>query len=221
MVWQRGQPVMELTRPTLRGRQLFLKRGLDLTCAGLGLVLLSPLLLFIAAAVWLESPGAIIFGHRRLGKNGAVFQCLKFRSMRLDAEEVLRSDPDLYAEYVRNNYKLPEHRDPRLTRIGRILRRSSLDELPQLFNVIKGEMSLVGPRPIVPEELDEYGHGAPVFLSLKPGMTGAWQVNGRSKVGYPHRADIELEYVRKWSIALDLTILVKTVPAVVGRWGAH
>ena len=141
--------------------------------------------------------------------------------MRADAEARLRADPPLYQEYVRNNYKLPEGTDPRLTWVGRWLRRLSLDEIPQLINVLTSEMSLVGPRPIVPDELDEYRSSAAVFLSLKPGMTGAWAVNGRSHVSYPDRADMELEYVRNWSLGRDLRILLMTAPAVVRRRGAH
>ncbi len=220
-VWRAGQALVELTRPALKGRQLFLKRLLDLVGSAFWLTALSPLIALIYIAIKLESRGPAIFGHSRLGMNGRVFNCLKFRSMRVDAEARLQSNPELYAEYVGNNYKLPDRKDPRLTRVGRFLRRTSLDELPQLFNVLRGEMSLVGPRPIVPEELGEYGPGAAVFLSLKPGMTGAWGVNGRSQVGYPHRADMELEYVRNWSLARDLRILLMTAPAVVARRGAH
>ena len=221
LVWRRGAPLIELSRPTLRGRQLFLKRMLDLGGSGLGLLIVAPLMLAIAAAVKLESKGPAVFWHRRLGKNGRVFSCYKFRSMRADAEERLRADPALYEAYVRNHYKLSEERDPRLTRIGRFLRRTSLDELPQLINVFKGEMSLVGPRPIVPEELGQYGQAAGVFLSLKPGMTGAWAVNGRSRVGYPSRADIELDYVRQWSLGRDLSILLRTFRTVLVGAGAE
>ncbi len=220
-VWRGGQALVELTRPTLKGSHLLLKRIVDVIGAAVALVLLSPVLGLVALAVKLESRGSAIFGHRRVGLNGHSFDCYKFRSMHPDAEQRLRSDPALYAEYVSNDFKLLGDRDPRLTRVGRFLRRTSLDELPQLINVLKGEMSLVGPRPIVPEEIDVYGHGAPVFLSLKPGITGAWQTNGRSDVGYPLRADIELEYVRSWSLARDLWILVKTFPAVLARRGAH
>ncbi len=221
MVWRQGQPLIELSRPALHSRQLFLKRTLDVVVSALGLLLLLPLFGVLALAVTLESRGAAIFGHRRLGRNGQKFHCYKFRSMHGDADVRLRSDAALYAEYLANDYKLPEARDPRLTKIGRWLRRTSLDELPQLVNVLRGEMSLVGPRPIVPEEIDEYGQGAPAFLSLKPGITGAWQINGRSHVGYPERADIELEYVRNWSLGRDLWILIKTIPAVLMQHGAH
>ena len=220
-IWRNGQMLIELTRPTLRGRQFFLKRVLDLVLTSVALVLLAPLFGAIALAVRLESPGPIFFGQSRLGQNGGRFRCLKFRSMHRDAEARLNADPLLKRKYVKNNYKLPEEEDPRLTRVGRFLRKTSLDELPQLFNVLKGDMSLVGPRPIVPQELEEYGAAAPVFLSLKPGITGAWQVDGRSTVGYPDRADIEVEYVRAWSLGRDLLILLRTVPAVLARRGAH
>ncbi len=221
LAWRDGEPLIELSRPALKSRQLFLKRTLDVVGAGLGLVVLAPLFGVIALAVRLGSRGPAIFAHERLGKNGRSFRCYKFRSMHVDAHARLRRDDALYAEYVANNFKLPEEADPRLTPIGRFLRRTSLDELPQLINVLRGDMSLVGPRPIVTEEIDHYGHGGPAFLSLQPGMTGAWQINGRSQVGYPQRADIELDYVRNWSLGGDIAILLKTVPVVLGRRGAH
>jgi len=216
-----GQALVELTAPTLKVGHIILKRCLDLIGSGLGLVVVAPLCALIGTAIKLESRGPVIFGHRRLGQNGRSFKVYKFRSMHADAEQRLRSDPALYARYVANNYKLPEDEDPRLTRMGRVLRKTSLDELPQLLNVWKGEMSLVGPRPIVPEELGEYGRGGASFLSLKPGITGAWQVSGRSRVGYPDRADIELDYVRNWSLGRDLQIIARTLPAVVAARGAH
>ena len=219
-VWRRGQPIVELSAPSLKVSQLFLKRLLDLIGSGLGLIVLAPLFAMIGIAIKLDSRGPILFGHRRLGLNGRAIRCWKFRSMHRDAEQRLRSDESLYARYVANNYKLPVDEDPRLTRLGRFLRKTSLDELPQLVNVLTGDMSLVGPRPIVMEELRQYGHGAAVFLSLRPGMTGAWQVNGRSAIGYPDRAAIELEYARNLSLARDLAILVKTIPAVLRRRGA-
>lgn len=220
-VWRNGQPLVALTRPALKGRQLLLKRALDLTVSLSGLVVLAPVFAAIWAAIKLDSRGSGVFGHARLGLNARVFRCLKFRSMHMDAEGRLRADLPLYGEYMRNNYKLPEGRDPRLTRVGRWLRRLSLDELPQLVNVARGDMSLVGPRPIVPDELSQYGPGAATFLSLKPGMTGAWAVNGRSRVGYPHRADIELDYVRQWSLGRDLWILLRTFRTVLVGEGAE
>jgi lipopolysaccharide/colanic/teichoic acid biosynthesis glycosyltransferase len=127
----------------------------------------------------------------------------------------------LRAEYVRNNYKLAPDRDPRITRVGRVLRKWSLDEFPQLVNVIRGEMSLVGPRPLVLEELGEYGNRAPTLLSLHPGMTGAWAISGRSDLGYPERCSFELGYVGNWSFGADMAILARTVPAVLLSRGAH
>ena len=221
LVWRHGQPFIELRAAALRAHQLFAKRALDLVVSSLMLVALAPVMIAVALAVRLDSPGPIVFGQRRLGRHGRVFRCFKFRSMRRDAEEVLRADPALYAEYVRNDYKLAPDRDTRITRVGRFLRRSSLDELPQLWNVLRGEMSLVGPRPIVLDELQHYGREQPLFLSLPPGVTGAWQVNGRSSVAYPDRAAVELEYVRKWNLGSDLRILFQTVPAVFAQRGAH
>src|SRR5581483_4564272 len=138
MVWREGQPLIELSRPALKSQQMVLKRLLDLAGAIAGVVILAPLFLLVGLAVKLESQGPAIFGHQRLGLNGQSFRCYKFRSMRSDADARLRSDPDLYMQYVTNHYKLPEERDPRLTRVGRFLRKTSLDELPQLFNVLTG-----------------------------------------------------------------------------------
>jgi len=131
--------------------------------------------------------------------------------MRRDAEEILRRDPVLYEEYVRNHFKIPDDRDPRTTRLGRFLRRTSLDELPQLINVLRGEMSLVGPRPIVAAELEQYGKAADLLVSVRPGLTGAWAVAGRRVVGYPERCALELSYVRHWTLSADAIILAKTV----------
>ena len=219
--WRDGLPLVQLTRPALRGQQLFLKRLLDLLGSVVGLVILSPILAAIWVLVRLDSKGPGVFAQPRLGRNGRTFKCLKFRSMHADAEERLRSDPALYAEYVANNYKLPAERDPRHTGLGRFLRRTSLDELPQLVNVLRGQMSLVGPRPIVPDEIQQYRTWGALFLSLKPGITGAWAVNGRSSVTYPDRADLELNYVRSWSLVRDIGILLRTIPVVVRRVGAH
>jgi len=216
-----GRSMVELTRASLQAWQVTLKRLVDLGGATMGLLLLSPFFVTIAALVKLSSRGPVIFGHPRLGARGRLFNCYKFRSMLPDADAILRSDVHLYRMYVENDYKLPAERDPRLTPTGRLLRKYSLDELPQLFNVLLGQMSLVGPRPIVPEEIDHYGHTAPLFLSLRPGMTGNWAVSGRSEVGYPDRVNMELEYVRQWSLLGDVAILLRTVPAVIRRRGAH
>jgi exopolysaccharide production protein ExoY len=181
------------------------------------LIVMAPLLLAIGLAVRLESPGGAIFRQVRVGRGRRRFQILKFRTMRPDAEEVLRSDPALYDLYVHNNFKIPEALDPRVTRIGRVLRRTSLDELPQLWNVLRGDMSLVGPRPIVPREIDHYGHVAPVFLRARPGLTGEWVASGHESIGYPARAEVELDYVRQWSLRRDWEILGRTASAVLRR----
>ncbi|HET7553122.1 MAG TPA: sugar transferase [Gemmatimonadaceae bacterium] len=221
IVWRRGQPFIMLRRVGLRWQQLVLKRLLDITVSAIALVILSPLMLLIAAAVRLESKGPAFFKQRRVGRHGRSFGCFKFRSMYTDAEKRLRDDPQLYRMYVENDYKLPEEVDTRVTRVGRFLRQTSLDELPQLWNVLKGEMSLVGPRPIVPNEIRHYNGEATLLLTLQPGITGAWQVSGRSTLQYPERATVELEYVEQWSLLSDLWILLRTVPAVLTRRGAH
>jgi lipopolysaccharide/colanic/teichoic acid biosynthesis glycosyltransferase len=221
LVRRNGESLVELVRPELKASQLVLKRLLDLTGAIMGLVLFAPVFALVWLAIKLDSPGPGWFVQLRIGRNGRVFRCFKFRTMYPDAEVRLRENPSLYAEYVRNNYKLPEGQDPRITRVGRIVRRWSLDELPQLVNVVMGQMSLVGPRPLVIDELGEYGHRAPALLSLHPGMTGAWAIAGRSTVGYPERCLLELSYVRHWSIWADLRILCLTVPLVLRARGAH
>ena len=198
------------------------KRTMDIVGAIIGLILTSPLF-FIISIFYLfgDSKGPIFFKQIRVGKNGKKFYIYKFRSMLVKAEEKLKADKELYEKYLRNNYKLEPHEDPRITNLGRFLRKTSLDEIPQLINVLKGEMSLVGPRPVVEEELKEYGMEVSKFLSVKPGITGYWQVSGRSEVGYPERVDVELFYVYNQSLLLDIVILVKTVFMVLLRKGAY
>jgi len=185
------------------------------------LVFLSPLILLIAAVVKLTSRGPVLFAQQRYGKHKRLFVMYKFRTMKVEAEAALRRDPQLYQEYVQNNFKLAEGRDPRVTAIGHFLRKSSLDELPQLWNVLRGDMSIVGPRPIVPDEMDHYGAVASLLLALKPGLTSMWVVEGRSAVGYPRRAALELMYVRDWSLRRDLWILLRTLPAILRGSGAY
>lgn len=196
------------------------KRAIDIVSAGFLLLLLGPLMFLIAVVVRWTSPGPALFRQCRVGKNGRLFEILKFRTMREDAEVALASNPTLYATYVENDYKLPLERDLRITPIGRWLRRTSLDELPQLINVIRGEMSLVGPRPIVPDELVHYGSRASVLCSVPPGLTGAWQVLGRSELRYPERCNVELHYVNTWSLWNDTIIAFRTIRAVLSRRGA-
>ncbi len=220
-IWVRGVPLFMMTAPSLRASQFVLKRALDIVGSLALLVFFAPLMLGIGLAVKLTSPGPVFFRHRRAGLGGEFFELLKFRSMWADAEAFLQEDHELYHRYAENDYKLPEDEDPRVTRVGRFLRKTSLDELPQLLNVLKGDLSLVGPRPVVEPELEMYSGFIPTLLSVKPGMTGAWQVSGRSDVGFPARAEMDLEYVRNWSIIQDLWILFMTVPTVLARRGAH
>ena len=200
----------------------FVKRAIDLFVALAGGLLISPLLILIALFVKLDSPGRVFYGHTRIGQGGRKFKAWKFRSMVEDAdralEEYLAKRPDLREEWERD-HKLKN--DPRVTRVGRILRKLSLDELPQLWNVIKGEMSLVGPRPIVQEELTKYGDKGALYLKVKPGMTGLWQVSGRNDTSYKERVELDVYYVRNWSIWLDLYILARTVWVVIFGKGAY
>jgi exopolysaccharide biosynthesis polyprenyl glycosylphosphotransferase len=221
VIKQDGQPLLELRPVVLRAEQLLVKRAVDIVGSLFLLVLLAPVLAVIAVLVALDSPGPVVFSQRRLGRFGRPIRCYKFRSMFVDAEARLFADPALFRRYVEHDYKLPASIDTRITRVGRFLRRMSLDELPQLWNVLKGEMSLVGPRPIVPDEIHHYNGEGPLLLSLKPGITGQWQVSGRSAVAYPARAAVELEYVEGWSLWRDLGIMLRTLPAVLAARGAH
>lgn len=216
-----GEPCFEIRPIGFRAPQLVAKRLTDLLGSSVLLVLLSPLYLALAIAVRLASPGPIFFGQVRLGRHGVPFRCYKFRSMCIDAEARLKADPALHAAYIANDFKLPPDVDPRITPIGRWMRRTSLDELPQIWNVFLGQMSMVGPRPIVPDELAHYHIEAPRLLLAKPGMTGLWQVSGRSDVGYPERADLELSYVENWSFVGDLALVWRTIRVVLTGRGAH
>lgn len=198
-----------------------IKRAIDVVGATIGLTLLSPVIAAVSALIMLDSPGPVLFSHQRLGKGGCRFNCLKFRSMRVDAERALLDDETLRERYIANSYKIPTDQDPRVTRIGRFLRKTSLDEVPQLWNVLMGDMSLVGPRPIIDEEAQHYEDTLEELLSVRPGLSGAWAVHGRSRVGYPERATIELEYARQWTVFGDLRILLRTPWAVVTGRGVE
>lgn len=166
--------------------------------------------------------GSIFFKQERLGLHGKKFKIIKFRSMVENAEEVLKSNKELYQKYIDNGYKLPAGEDPRLTSIGDFIRKSSIDEFPQFVNILKGDMSFIGPRPIIEEEIQEYkGSNKDKFLSVKPGATGYWQVSGRSNVSYPDRCDIELYYVDNMSLLLDLKILLNSFVKVIFKTGAY
>ena len=186
------------------------------------LICISPLLAYIAYRIKKEDPGPVIFKHMRVGKNGKSFPCYKFRSMCVDAkqmlEKYLRENPEARMEWERD-FKLKN--DPRVTPIGEFLRRTSLDELPQIFNVLKGEMSLVGPRPIVQEEVPRYGIHIKKYYSVKPGITGLWQVSGRSDISYSERVALDVEYVVNRSFLKDIQILIKTFDVVFRKKGAY
>jgi len=201
---------------------LVAKRMLDVIGATMGLVVLLPIVLAVALAVRLDSRGPVLYRHTRVGRDGRLFRLAKFRTMEPNADtllaDLLAEHPE-YREEWEARQKLPH--DPRVTRVGRFLRRSSLDELPQLWNVIRGDMSLVGPRPVTHQELEKFGAVAPVVLSVRPGLTGQWAVSGRSHIDYDERVVMEFSYVMRWSFVDDLRILVRTVPAVLRGHGAH
>ena len=213
---------LEVRQRLLLASPRILKRVMDVAIAAVGGLLISPLLAAIAILIKMDSPGAVLYGHTRIGQGGRRFIAWKFRSMVVDAdrvlEEYLAKRPELYEEWERD-HKLKN--DPRVTRVGRILRKLSLDELPQLWNVIKGEMSLVGPRPIVQDELAKYGDKGTFYLKVRPGMTGLWQVSGRNDISYEERVELDVYYVRNWSVWLDLYILARTVWVVLFGKGAY
>jgi len=201
---------------------LFIKRCIDIIGALIGLIISSPIFILVSIMyLFGESKGPVFFKQQRYGKNGKLFYIYKFRSMVVNANEKLKQNKELYKKYIKSNYKLEQDEDPRITNLGRFLRKTSLDEIPQFINVLKGDMSLVGPRPIVEEELFEYKDKKEDFLSVKPGMTGYWQVSGRSNIGYPERVNIELYYVYKQSLLFDIKILIKTVLVVFLKKGAY
>lgn len=192
------------------------KRALDFTAAACGLFFLLPALITVALVIKLSDGGPVLFSHPRLGRSGRFFNCLKFRSMKVDAAErlaaLLVSDPAAAKEW-REMQKL--RKDPRVTPLGLFLRKTSIDELPQLWNVLMGDMSLVGPRPITRAELERYGRERRYYLLVRPGITGLWQVTGRSNASYDRRVQLDRQYVERWTLAGDIGILLKTIPAVL------
>ena len=199
-----------------------LTRTLNIFVALIALFLLAPLMLLVSCAIYISDPGPILFGHRRLGRGGETFRCWKFRSMVVDAEarlaDLLASDPQAKAEWLCDR-KL--RNDPRISGIGHFLRKSSLDELPQLFNVLAGQMSLVGPRPIVEDEIPLYGRYFEDYCSVLPGITGLWQVSGRNNVSYRRRVALDVFYARSRNFWLDCRLLAVTVPAVLLAKGSY
>lgn len=197
------------------------KRVFDICVATIGLIFLSPVLLSLFVLVRIQDGGPALFAHSRVGKNGKIFRCYKFRSMVVDAQQkldtLLASDPAAADEWARDQ-KL--RKDPRVTALGRFIRKSSLDELPQLLNILKGEMSVVGPRPIIQDELARYGDYDLDYLSVTPGVTGLWQVSGRNDVSYDERVQMDVAYARSWTVLGDVWITLKTFPAVLLSRGA-
>lgn len=198
------------------------KRIFDIIVSIFGLIVLSPLFILISLMIKMTSKGPIFFGHKRLGKDGKIFRCWKFRTMVLNAEEILQKwleeRPEIKAEFEKD-FKLKD--DPRITKIGNFLRKTSLDELPQLWNVVIGNMSLVGPRPVVEKEIEKYGEYGPVMLRALPGVTGMWQTSGRNDIDYKDRIELDMYYIKNWSVWLDIVVILKTIPAVLKRKGAY
>ncbi len=196
----------------------FVKRFFDIVLASIGMIVLSPIFLIISLAIKLESKGPIFFKHTRIGKDGKIIKIYKFRSMVNNAEDMIKEfTPEQMKEY-RENYKLTN--DPRITKVGKFLRKTSLDELPQLINIIKGDLSIIGPRPVVSDELKKYGTNTRKFLSVTPGLTGYWAANGRSCTSYEQRMQMELFYIDNLSLKMDIKVFFKTIEAVIKREGA-
>ncbi|SDC49342.1 Undecaprenyl-phosphate galactose phosphotransferase, WbaP/exopolysaccharide biosynthesis polyprenyl glycosylphosphotransferase [Geodermatophilus telluris] len=213
-----GLPLLSVEQPRFEGWQRVVKGGLDRVAAALAIVLVAPVLLAIAAAVKLTSPGPLLYRQERVGVNGRSFTMYKFRSMVVDAD---RQVDALRTQNISDGLLFKVRADPRVTPVGRLLRRLSLDELPQLLNVLGGTMSLVGPRPPLPSEVARYDSSVHRRLLVKPGLTGLWQVSGRSDLPWEEAVRLDLRYVENWSLTMDLLILVRTVRAVLGRSGAY
>ena len=206
------------TRVSKNQCYVYIKRIIDCIISSIALILLLPIFLIIAIAIKLDSKGPIFFAHTRIGKNGKPIKIYKFRTMVVNAEELIKKfTPEQMKEY-KKNYKL--NNDPRITKVGNILRKTSLDELPQLINIINGDLALIGPRPVVNAELEKYGENASKFLSVTPGLTGNWAANGRSISAYEERMQLELYYVDNISLKMDIEIFFKTIIAVIKREGA-
>ena len=196
----------------------FVKRFADIICSAIAIILLSPFFIIISIAIKATSKGPVIFVHNRVGKNGKKIGIYKFRSMVMNAEELIEKfTPEQKEEFIKN-FKLKN--DPRITKIGKFLRKTSLDELPQLFNILKGDLSIVGPRPIMEVETKIYGEYKDMLLSIKPGLTGFWAANGRSDTSYKRRRAMEIYYVKKRSLLFDIKIIFKTVISVFKGDGA-
>jgi len=213
-----GIPLLGMSEPALVSWQIAAKRAMDVLISALGLIVLSPLLGLTALAIRLDSPGPVVFRQTRVGRGGRHFTCFKFRSMFVDAEARLAR---LRGQNEASGPVFKMRQDPRVTGVGRFIRRTSIDELPQLWNVLLGEMSLVGPRPAIPSEVAEYEPWHVRRLEVWPGMTGLWQVSGRSNVTFDEMVLLDVYYIENWSALLDVRILLKTIPTVVLGDGAY
>lgn len=201
-----------------RNVYLHIKRFFDIVISTIGLIVLSPVFLILAIIVKVDSKGPIFFAHTRIGKNGKKFKMYKFRTMYENAQDMINDfTPEQMKEW-KENFKLQD--DPRITKVGKFLRKTSLDELPQIVNIIKGDLSIIGPRPVIEEELEKYGENKEKFLSITPGLTGYWQANGRSSTTYEQRMEMELYYIDNISPKLDVKIFFKTIESVIKKEGA-
>ena len=195
-----------------------IKRAIDVIISLIGLILLSPIFLLLAIIIKIDSKGPVFFSHTRYGKNGKKFKMYKFRTMYENAQDMIKDfTPEQMKEW-KENFKLKD--DPRITKVGKFLRKTSLDELPQIVNIIKGDLSIIGPRPEIEEELEKYGDNKDKFLSVTPGLTGYWQANGRSSTTYEQRMEMELYYIDHISPKLDVKIFFKTIESVIKKEGA-
>jgi lipopolysaccharide/colanic/teichoic acid biosynthesis glycosyltransferase len=201
---------------------LFWKRFFDIVLSVVSLICFSPVFMVVFIMDQFgENKGPVFFKQVRIGWHGKPFKIYKFRSMVVNADKILEADPELYKKYVANSYKLEPEEDPRITHLGRWLRKTSIDEIPQFLNILRGEMSIIGPRPVVKAELSEYGDRVERFLSVKPGAMGLWQASGRSNIPYPERCDVELEYVDKASLKFDTEIMFKNIISIFKSDGAY
>lgn len=196
----------------------YIKKIIDKLISAVSLVILSPVFLIIAICIKLESKGPVFFIHKRIGKNGKEIGMYKFRTMVPNAEELIKSFTPEQMKEFKENFKLEN--DPRITKVGKILRKTSLDELPQLINILKGELSIIGPRPVIGEELEKYGENKLKFLSVTPGLTGYWAANGRSNTSYDERMKMELYYIDNMSWKMDMKVFFKTIISVLKKEGA-
>jgi len=211
-------PLVGVNKVRLTGMDRLIKSLFDYSITLPAMIFLLPLMIIIAIAIKLDSPGSVIYRRRVMGVNGTKFDAYKFRTMHMNGDEILAAYPELQEELAKN-HKLKS--DPRVTRVGRFLRKFSFDELPQFLNVLRGQMSMVGPRMICPDEMKNYCHWGINLLTVKPGLTGLWQVSGRSNVSYEERVRLDMHYIRNWSIWLDLQVIWRTIPAVVKSDGAY